>query len=262
MARQESGEVVAAKPAVATATVRSAGTPSFARVQIKRAFQAVCDQIREQVATGALRPGDRLPPEKQLAEQFAVSRNAVREALRSLEIAGLVRTQTGLQGGVFIQSGRSDGISQAIMDMVVLGQMPTGNLAEARVLITGLVIRLACERATDDDLAALEADVARLEALVERGGVPMRDHTIGEFHRLLARATHNEAFEMLIGALSEILRGLLVRVDPAPRHDFIKVRRTVLRHLRARDAEAAVRVMTKHLQATHDYLDTQAKRRG
>lgn len=227
----------------------------FEPVQTRRAFEAVCDQIRAQVASGTLAPGQRLPPERELSEQFGVSRSAVREALRSLEMAGVLEAQTGVNGGFFIKQGHSAGVTQAVRDMVAVGHIPSADITEARILLTGLAISLACERGTEEDFAAIERDIARY-ALLARPGEPLRDGTaITEFYRLLARATHNEVIVMLIDALSEIVRALLARIDPIPRENVVQVRRKVLRCLRERDAAKASAAMTRHLKALNEYIE-------
>ena len=71
----------------------------FSRIRNLRAFEEIADQIRKEISDRRLRAGDRLPPERELAEQFGVSRNTLREALRSLENAGLLRLQKGATGG-------------------------------------------------------------------------------------------------------------------------------------------------------------------
>lgn len=243
----------------ATPPEQGAGDPMFAPVRTRRAFESVCDQIREQVAAGELAPGDRLPGERELAEQFAVSRNAVREALRSLEMAGVVECTTGVHGGYFIRRGSPDGITQAVRDMLVLGRISVDKLTEARVMITALAIRLACERATPEDFDAIEADIERTAAMTRQGDLSRRALAVTEFHRLLARATHNEVFVMLIDALSEIVRSLLLQVDPTPHADVLKVRRAVLRHMRAGNAERAIAIMSRHLKALTGYLQASTR---
>src|SRR6516225_10129934 len=98
---------------------------AFQRVRTRRSFEAVCDQIRQQLAKGELRPGNRLPSEKELAEQFDIGRSGVREALRSLEAAGLVEARTGINGGFYISNGNAtaSGLAQTVQDMVSLGQV-------------------------------------------------------------------------------------------------------------------------------------------
>ena len=235
---------------------QAAPDSAFRPVRTQRAFEAVSDQIRRQVADGTLQPGHRLPGELELSEQFKINRSAVREALRSLEGAGVVETRTGVNGGVFIKHSTTEGIAQAVRDMVGLGQVPTASVIEARIELTNVAIRLACERATPQELVAIEADIDYHTEQFRLGTGSRNTRLLGEFYRLLARATHNEVIVMLVDSLSEIVRTLLARIDPKPREDMISVRRTVLRHIRAGDAKKACAAMTAHQQHLADYLET------
>lgn len=253
----------AAAPPAVRAARRTAAAPGplFQPVRTRRAFEAVCDQIRLQVADGSLLPGQRLPGERELSEQFGTSRSAVREALRSLELAGIIETRTGVQGGAYIQVGSSDGVAQAVRDMVALGQVPTANITEARIELTCVAIRLACRRATAAELDAIETDIEHHAELFRLGRGSRNTRSVGEFYRLIARATHNEVIVMLVDALSEIVRTLLARVDPQPRADIVDVRRKVLRHIRAGDAERACATMTLHFKHLNAYLEAQSRER-
>jgi DNA-binding FadR family transcriptional regulator len=236
-------------------------TPVFAPVRLRRAFEAVCDQIRQQVADGRLAAGDRLPSERELSEQFGVSRSGVREALRSLEMAGMVEALTGINGGFYIKQAHPDGITQAVRDMVSLNKVPVADLTEARILLCGLAIRLACERGTEADFQAIEADTDRFAELVKQGK-PVRDSgLVTEFYRLIARATHNEVIVMLVDALSEVLRVLLARLDSPPQGNVVQVRRKVLRLMRERDPEKASAALAKHLNALNVLLEAMEARK-
>jgi GntR family transcriptional repressor for pyruvate dehydrogenase complex len=233
----------------------AAAAPEFQPVRTRRAFEAVCDQVRQQVANGTLVPGHRLPAERELAERFGISRSGVREALRSLEVSGLVEARTGLNGGFFIRSSDNDGITQAVRDMVALGKVPTGNVTEARIELTSVAIRLACARATPEELDAIEADIDHHALLFKEGRGSRNTRAVTEFYRLIARATHNEVIVMLIDALSEITRTLLARIDPQPLPEIIRVRRKVLRHMRAGEAEKACATMAAHFRTLNRYLE-------
>ena len=237
------------------AAAQGAQAPNFQPVRTRRAFEAVCDQVRRQVAEGTLLPGQRLPGERELAERFGISRSGVREALRSLELAGLVEARTGASGGFFIASSDNDGVAQAVRDMVALGQVPTVSVTEARIEVTNVAIRLACQRATPEELDALEADIDHHAALFKAGQGSRNTRSLTEFYRLLAKATHNEVIVMLIDALSEVVRLLLARIDPQPMPDIIQVRRKVLRHLRAGEADKACAAMTAHFHNLNRYLE-------
>jgi DNA-binding FadR family transcriptional regulator len=231
--------------------------PTFAPIKAKRAFEEVCEQIRREVALGTLKPGDRLPPERELAEQLGVSRTAIREAMRSLENAGLVQCQQGMGGGAFIKERNSSAVTQAVGDMVMLGQIPSHSVTEARIILTEQAIRLACERATDADFLAIERDIDRAEELTLRGDFTRRNAYITEFYRILAQATHNQVMVMLVESLSELTRALLAKASPVPRSDVIGVRRKVLKLMRDRDADGAVKEMRAHLMRLDRLLEKQ-----
>src|ERR1700690_2035542 len=135
----------------------------FRPIRTRRAFEEICERIREQLALGVLKPGDKLPPERDLAQQLGVSRNVLREALRSLEMAGVLRLQKGVKGGAFIQEGDTSRMNDVMRDMLSLGTISLSELSEARIQVIDLVVRLACERARQADFQVLEANIERTE---------------------------------------------------------------------------------------------------
>lgn len=231
-------------------------------VRVRRGFEAVCDRIRQQILHGELKPGNRLPGERELAAQFNVSRAVVREAIRSLETIGVVESRTGVNGGVYVRGSTPLGITQAMSDMVSLGQMPIGIVTETRIELTCMAIRLACDRATDIEFDIIQADIDFHAQLFRLGGGSRNARSLSEFYRLIARATHNELIVMLVDSVSEVMRVLLARIDPSPHPDMIAVRRKVLRHLRSRDAERACAAMTLHLKHLTDYLESESRAKG
>src|SRR3546814_3653550 len=121
--------------------------------------------MRCQVVAGIPRPGAELPAERERAEQFGVSRAAGREALRSLEMAGVVKLQKGVKGGAFIQGGSPGVLTQSIRDMVALGRISLESLTEARLFICDIVVRLACQRGKEADFRALDDNIRLTEEL-------------------------------------------------------------------------------------------------
>jgi GntR family transcriptional repressor for pyruvate dehydrogenase complex len=249
-------KVAGQSPPAAAIAPRAA--PTFEPIHTRRAFEEVCDRIRAQIAAGKLRPGDKLPPERELALQLGVGRNALREALRSLEIAGIVRLQKGTKGGAFIQAGDTSRMDEVVRDMLSLGSISVAELTEARVHIQDLVVRLACERATAADLAALAANIDRTEEVTAAGEYLERVECSREFYRLLVAAAHNQVLTMMVRSVTEILMQFVyTRVagggKPQPR--LVEKRREFLAALRARDAELATRLMRSHLASVHRLLE-------
>ncbi len=226
----------------------------FRPVATRRAFEEIATQIRAQLAERALRAGDRLPAERQLAEQFRVSRNTLREALRSLEIAGLLQLKKGAAGGAFIREGGGEAAIAGLADLFRMGAIRPEHLTEARILIGREVARLACARRSRADLEALQANVTAAEASTAAGDFAQRAVLNYEFHRLLARATRNPVLIVLTDALTEMTRHFVEAVGYKPNRYVMPSRRRLLAHLRSGEGEAAAKEMEqmlKRLQRSH-----------
>lgn len=224
-------------------------------VMTRRTFEDITAQLRDAIAAGHLRPGDRLPGERDLAEQFVVSRTVVREAMRMLESAGLLELRKGRNGGAVVREGSSGCVTQSIQDMVLLGSLPLSDLTEARIDITNSVIAHFCERATEEDYERLEKNVRLTASLSDSDeeADELIDAAI-DFHRILAAGTRNKLFVTIIEATTTILRDFLRIRARYPKNKLILSRRRLLKYLRARDVEAAQREMTKNLLELHNRM--------
>jgi DNA-binding FadR family transcriptional regulator len=227
---------------------------SFDAVRSARLFEEICDQIKGRLAQGKIRPGDKLPAERDLARQFGVSRSAVREALRALEVSGLVELRKGVKGGAYLLE-ESAPLTQSMEDMIDLGRVSMRDFTEARILITEVVMRLACERGKKKDFDAIEKDIDRLEAAVARGEGRSDTSYITNFYDLLAAATGNQMLRFLTHAIANLLARLINAKQPAPMNDLGRRRRAILRSLRARDADKAGKLLTEHLMRVHARMD-------
>jgi GntR family transcriptional repressor for pyruvate dehydrogenase complex len=226
-------------------------------VRAHRAFEIVSDRIRDKLAKGELRPGDKLPAERELATQLSVSRSAVREALRSLEVNGVVELKKGVKGGAFILGGSPDRMAQAMQDLVSLDTITLKELTEARILLLDGVVRLAVARMNDADLAALEANIARTEQVIDAGNVAERPRCAQQFYHLLAASTRNNALAYLVDAQTSIVqRHLTYRKWNMPKDQLLDSRRRFVAHLRARDAAKAAEELKRHLKLLQDTLWT------
>ncbi|WP_178106734.1 FadR/GntR family transcriptional regulator [Pseudomonas mangiferae] len=235
--------------------------PSYIPVQTRRAFEEVAEQIRDQLSNGLLKPGDRLPPERELAEQFNLSRNTVREALRALEMSGLLEFRKGATGGAFVREGQSDAVVAGFSDLFRLGVIRPADLIEARMIVGVEVTRLACARASDQDFAELEANLDASEAAERDNAADQRLKINLDFHVILARAANNPVLLILIDALTGIHLKLLQTMTPAANAKVIASRRKLLGYLRARNEEKAVTEMKRHLAALGHHYMTQYEER-
>ena len=159
----------------------------FRPIRTRRAFEEICERIREQLALGVLKPGDKLPPERDLAQQLGVSRNVLREALRSLEMAGVLRLQKGVKGGAFIQEGDTSRMNDVMRDMLSLGSISVRELSEARINVLDLVVRLVCVNARQRGFRGTGSQYrANRYCATREGRLLDRVECSREFYKLLA----------------------------------------------------------------------------
>jgi GntR family transcriptional repressor for pyruvate dehydrogenase complex len=221
----------------------------FSRIRNLRAFEEIADQIRRELSDRRLRAGDRLPPERMLAEQFGVSRNTLREALRSLENAGLLRLQKGATGGAFVRESTGDAIVTGLRDMFHLGAIQPEHLTEARVLIESVAVRTACERATAEDLEALNANIASA-ARAARENIDFYDQAAIhlDFHRIIARGTKNPVIVIVMEALLDVMQHFIRAIGQTRNPWVLPSRRRFMKRFEARDSDGAVKEMEQHLE--------------
>jgi GntR family transcriptional repressor for pyruvate dehydrogenase complex len=236
-------------------------TPAFRPAKPVRAFDGIIAQIREMLRAGELYPGDRLPSERELAEQFAVSRNTVREAMRMLEITGLVELRRGAAGGAFIAKPDPSKVATSMTDMIELSLFTLEDLIEARRWIEDIVIRAVCERATEETFERLEANMKETERLEAAGDWRAKVAANVEFHSILAAETGNPVVVAMMKPLMEVVLKVVLAVGPADNDPVLASRRRFMEHLRRRDAAAAVAEMDRHLQWIHS-LTTARTRSG
>jgi GntR family transcriptional regulator, transcriptional repressor for pyruvate dehydrogenase complex len=237
-------------------TGKGTGSPAaepelFSKVSVGRMSEIIVEKIRELMREGQLKPGDRLPPERELCERFGVSRVTMREALRMLESAGLVEIRVGARGGAFVTAPSSNRVGEGLADLLTLSVIGAADVTEVRLILEVGIVPLVCERATEEDLAALEAICERSEEALRKGEYSM-DMSL-EFHTAVAQATHNPALEMLVESFrGPILMSLMEAREVAPEMGGLgtKEHEQFIEAVRRRDADEASRIMREHLTRT------------
>ncbi|MGE0151597.1 MAG: FadR/GntR family transcriptional regulator [Reyranellaceae bacterium] len=239
---------------------------NFTPIRTRRVFEEVIDQFREQMRNGQLKPGDKLPSERELARQFKASRNAIREALRTLEVAGFIELQTGAKGGAFCREIDARLIADSMRDMLHLGQLTIEHLTQARQWIETIVVRIACQRAGDEDFAALEDNIALGVELLRQGRLQEKVVVNIEFHNILAQATKNPVLILNMRLLMDLTLHFARHAEPDVDSYHIEWRRRMMALLRARDEAGAVKALEERLlrlqQRYHALAEQQAKARS
>ena len=214
-------------------------------VKARRLYLQVADQLRDLIRQGTPAPGERLPAERALAEQFGVGRPTVREAMIALEIAGLVQIRSG--SGVYVLEP-TDKAAPITTDQ---GHGPF-EILEARMLFEAEACALAAQRVSDAQLQELDAVLTEMEQ--ENLQQTVTEKADEKFHRLIAAASGNSAIASTVDWLwqlrneSEISTRFHERVRSEGSRPIIEDHRRILKALQQRDAPAAKRAMRKHLK--------------
>jgi len=230
----------------------------FEPIKSKRIFEEVSRQIEVQIQSGKLKAGAKLPNERELSASFAVSRHAVREALRSLESIGHLEFRKGAKGGAFVTKSNPQPFTKIMRGMLQIGGISLEQLTEARLAIESAVITTVCKR-EDLDLRALEANVDAAERQTAAGKLREKTALNVEFHLLLADLTENPILIMTMRALMNILLDVIQEVGSVMGIDVIKSRRRFLKHLHSSDSAGAVREMERHLNVPARTLCSRGK---
>jgi GntR family transcriptional repressor for pyruvate dehydrogenase complex len=227
----------------------------FSRVSSGRISAEIVDQIKRAIREEQLSPGDRLPPERSLAEQFGASRVTVRDALRILEASGLIEIRVGARGGAFVTAPASEIVGEGLANMIMLASLSAEEVTEARFMLELGMMPMVVERATEEDIAALEE-------ICDRADEKLRNKTYGvelsaEFHTRLAGCTHNSAIEMIVNSFHGPLLMSLLRakaVAPEMGGRGTEEHRELVEAIRERDPKRAHRIMSQHLARTAERL--------
>lgn len=214
----------------------------------RRLYQQVADQIRTFIRDDKLPPGTRLPPERELALQFGVSRPSLREALIALEIDGRIEIRMG--SGVYVCASPPD----VELETPAFGESPS-EMMQARALLEGSVVTLAAARVTPHGLDRVKASLEGMRKDGLSGRRPLENDR--GFHIAIAEMTGNSVLVRLVGELFDGRHSLMSSYMSARTEDSQAWRAAFVEHqmvyhaLEARDPQAAVSAMVHHLQVSH-----------
>ncbi len=227
----------------------------------RRLYQVAADQVAQLIRGGEYRPGDRLPPERDLSRQLGVSRPVVREAMVALEIAGLVEVRGG--SGVYVRHLAAP----PPVHVPDVGEGPYDAFVARRAL-EGEIAAMAAENAAADDLAELAAALEEMRQEAQEGASLLGQQGDRRFHLALAAASGNSVLVRVIGFIwDELLnQGALwakLRERRNVRPTRIDEHAAILRAVRERDPARARRAAHAHLDgAIRDFLEMTAANSG
>ena len=224
----------------------------FTPIRTKRLYEEIVEQIKKLITDGKLKPGDKLLAERELAEQFQVSRASVREAIRTLEMLGVIDIRPG--EGTFVRGTETDDIIRPLAMFLAVERNSLLDMFEMRRIFETATASLAAERATEEELDHIES---MLEKMRERLNV--LDPEKGEefdaaFHYAVAEATHNSLLTKLFKTVSEefakansVARRQLYHDNIQNAQKIIDQHAEILGAIRSRNTKAAADAMLAHL---------------
>ena len=217
----------------------------FKVIKRRRLYQDIVGQIQEFIRDGVLKPGDRLPPERDLAERLQVSRSSLREAMRALELQGLVVSRPG--SGTFVSTESLDTLVSIIAASLTGARDFLNDVFEVRHLLEPQVAALAAERATEEDFQSIAEALGQQEQQIARGETGVEGDTA--FHFAMARATQNWALVRVISTIANVLRVSRDRSlqTPGRPQRSLASHRHILEMIRRKDAGEARAAMEHHI---------------
>lgn len=215
-----------------------------------KAYEQVAQAIREQVFSGSLEEGQRLPSEREMAEQFGVSRVVVREAIRTLELAGILRVQKGAGGGTFVSTNYDKPLSSSIENLLAGRAITLDNLFELRLMLEAPAAEKAALSPTKEGLASLDEIVA-LSEKVREDSEGLRAANL-EFHRRLVAQADNPLQSALCETVIDILvHALEGQLNVELSQAVLEYHKRIVEAIRTGQAKEARRLVEGDLAQLH-----------
>lgn len=224
----------------------------FNPIKSKRIFEVVSAKIKDQIIKGFLKPGDKLPTEGQLAKQFDVGRQTVREALRILELSGIISVQQGSGGGPIVKNNISSKITNLFLDAFQMETISVAEFSKARLIIEKTILHDAIDEADDEDIRNLQENIAKAKGLIAKKEIATEANF--DFHSLLAKASRNKVFVILEQTINTIHKKLRERnlVDFEVTTTAIQAHEGILDAILKKDRDKAIYLLEEHIRAVHD----------
>ncbi len=220
----------------------------------KKLYEEICIQLQALVHKGNLQPGDRLPPERQLAATFKVSRNCVREAIKSLEQIGLLSSRPG--AGTYISASAQTSLTEAMGELFAQERHRVADIFELRLLLEPQIAHLAASRIDETELSTLQDLLEQYEeALGRNQPIAALDQN---FHDAIAASTGNQAITRLMEHMQDMLSESRDEIlqSPERNHMALQGHRAIVAALRKKDPQQAQAAMAEHLAQTQKIIFT------
>lgn len=226
----------------------------FKSAKTHRISHNIVQQIRDAILAGDLKPGDRLPSEKELADNFSVSKASLREAIRSLEALGLVEVRQGVSGGAFIREVDLETARNSLFNYIFFQNPSIHEFTQLRLLIEPFVAGIAAEKVTGQDLAFFEENLKTTRNQLDSGSFFYELDT--QFHHRMAEIAGNRLILFVIDSLKNAVVNIKLQLELDERFSLnvYESHKRIVGTLKRRDADAARKEMHEHIQEVEHEL--------
>lgn len=214
---------------------------------VQKTAMIVARRIVRDIDRLSLGPGDKLPPERVMLEDYQVGRGTLRESLRFLELQGIISLKPGPGGGPIVERPEATSLATSMILLLQFADAKYRVVAEARVALEPTMARLAAERLTPESLVELSDTVKAMEAGLDDQTTFLEANK--RFHDIIAWSSQNALFGYLVDAFADILDGTMLGID-YPKHRrtaILRAHRNILGALERKDSGEAEETMAKHI---------------
>lgn len=225
----------------------------FSPIKNTKVYEQVIEQIKNMIIDGTLKKGDKLPSERELVEHLQVSRTSIREALRALQIIGLVECRQG--EGNYIRESFENSLFEPLSMMFMLQKSSSSEIMEIRKIIEVETAALAAQRITDEELKHMKVLLDSINSNNEVDNVKIDK----EFHYKVAKASRNYLIINILNAISSLMDEVIkdarrrILVDEDNKEVLFKQHDDIYKGLKSRNPKKASEAMKKHLDFANEY---------
>jgi len=222
----------------------------FDSVKTNKVSQHIIDQIRNAIFEGRLKPGDKLPSERELTEKFKVSKATLREALRSLEVLGFLEIRKGVSGGSFVTEVDMTKARDSFTNFLLFKNLSLKDLSEVRLLLEPYIVEKATHAINKEDLGRLEKLIKDSEHAIKNGiAFESRKDEI-EFHRIIASITGNPILMFILDFVENLLIDTKAILKPGREfsNKVLKAHKRIYSALLERNVKKVHEEMVKHIR--------------
>lgn len=223
--------------------------PIFEKVKSShRLSEEIAGRVKEAIFDQKLVPGDKLPPEKELARLFGTSRTTTREAIRLLEVSGLLVVKAGQDGGAFVIQPDLSRVQSLISDLIKTKQLRIEHFSEARMMLEPNIVGVIMRNITQKEIELLEQNVNEAENELTKDK-PKNVSTNIKFHKILIKRTKNPLIIMVLELIFDILKSYLRAVNPEKgmANQVVASHKQILKAIKKGDAQLVRDLMITHI---------------